>query len=93
MSKEDDLFIQNSAQIEVTILVPCAPGTKTFLLTPKAYHELSKATHADLANYAFDRFARHVPAFYRLAVWDKVDEMIAEVEAAMDDPDNYAPEN
>lgn len=60
-------------QIKVNIDSP--DGEKDFLLTPEAFQRLARAPHAGVAEWVFHNYARHVPPFYRLAVWDEVDSM------------------
>jgi len=71
---------QPSDLMNIRIVCPDSKGHEDFKLTQKAFKELSMATHAGLAEYAFNRFARHVPPFYRLAVWNRVDEILAQQE-------------
>lgn len=65
---------------QIRVYIDSSDGEKDFLLTPEAFQGLAKAPHAGMAEWVFHNYARHVPPYYRLAVWDAVDQLAVKEE-------------
>jgi len=75
---------------QIRVYIDSSDGEKDFLLTPEAFQGLAKAPHAGMAEWVFHNYARHVPPYYRLAVWDAVDQLAVKEEYRAEEEKNVS---